>query len=199
MDSNAKTLATYDDNFSNYVEGTAQITSGFQKQWLEYVLGQQKKDASILEVGAGFGRDATFILEQGYTQLTVTDAFDAAVTALLKRGFAAKKLNLLLDDIDEDYDLIIAAAVFLHFTEDEFGRVLTKLKGALAKNGILAFSVKQGSGEEWTSAKMDAPRFFHYWNEADIKQVLAECGYSIIDIRHTQDGKWIHVTSSPLV
>jgi SAM-dependent methyltransferase len=199
MDSNAKTLATYDDNFSNYIEGTVQITSGFQKQWLEYVLGQRKKDARILEVGAGFGRDAAFILEQGYTQLTVTDAFDAAVATLLKRGFFAKKLNLLLDDIDEDCDLIIAAAVFLHFTEDELRRVFMKLKDALAEGGILAFSVKQGVGEEWTNAKMDAPRFFRYWSEADMRGMLGACGYSVVDMRHTQDGKWMHVTCTPLV
>lgn len=199
MDSNAKTLATYDDNFSNYIEGTVQVTSGFQKQWLEYVLGLRSKDDHILEVGAGFGRDATFILNEGYVQLTVTDAFDAAVAALLKRGFAARKLNLLLDDIEEDYDLIIAAAVFLHFTEDELRGVFAKLKGALSKNGILAFSVKQGNGEEWTNAKMDAPRFFHYWSAADIKRVLTECGYSIVDMRHTKDNKWIHVICASLV
>lgn len=198
MDSNAKTLATYNEYFSQYVNGTVQVTSGFQKEWLEYVLSLCGKDGRILELGSGFGRDAAFIIENGYRRLTVSDAFDAAVDVLTAQGFTTKKLNLLLDDIEGQYDLMIASAVFLHFTETELRMVLAKLKPALATGGALAFSVKQGHGEEWTDAKMGAPRFFHYWTEAAIRTVLAEVGYVVIDARQTDDGKWLHIACRPL-
>lgn len=194
MDTNAKTLVTYNDHFSSYVDGTVQVTSGFQKEWLEYVLSLRGADDCILEVGSAFGRDAAFILEKGFRQLVVSDAFDAAIETLARRGFAAKKLNLLQDDIDDHYDLIIASAVFLHFNQTELEMVLVKLKDALTSNGILAFSVKQGQGEEWSDAKMGAPRFFHYWSETDLTAVLREAGYTVIDARHTDDAKWLHIT-----
>lgn len=194
MDSNARTLATYNEHFSNYVDGTAQVTSGFQKAWLEYLLSNIQKDAPILEIGSAFGRDVAFITEQGFTQLLATDAFDAAVDTLRSRGFKTEKLNVLEDTIDGQFDLIVASAVFLHFTIAEFLAALNKLKANLTTEGIFGFSVKNGVGEEWSAAKMGAPRFFHYWTEADLRANLNELGYRIVDFRHSEDDKWLHVT-----
>lgn len=193
MSSNATTLTTYNEHFANYIDGTAQVTSGFQRQWLEYLLETINKDAAILEIGSAFGRDAAFITEQGYTQLHATDAFDAAVDLLKSKGFDAAKLNLLEDEIVGKYALIVASAVFLHFTMDEFAVVLTKIKGALADDGILGFSVKNGDGEEWSDAKMGAPRFFHYWREAGLRTLLDDAGYEVLDFRRSDDDKWLHV------
>lgn len=197
MGSNLTTLETYNEHFSNYVDGTAQVTSGFQKEWLEYLLGFCNPESRILEIGAAFGRDATFIAGKGFTNLLVTDAFDAAVATLRHKGFNAAMLNLLRDDIAETYDLVIASAVLLHFTVDEFHETLTKLKPALSGGGRLGFSVKNGVGEEWSDAKMGAPRFFHYWSEEDLRQALASLDYEVIDLRHSEDGKWLHVTAWP--
>jgi SAM-dependent methyltransferase len=197
VDSNLKTLETYNEHFSNYVDGTAQVTSGFQKEWLEYLLGFCRAESRILEIGAAFGRDATFIANKGFAHLLVTDAFDAAVVTLRRKGFNAAKLNLLRDDITDKYDLVIASAVFLHFTVDEFHEALTKLKTALSDGGRLGFSVKSGIGEEWSDAKMGAPRFFHYWSEESLRQALAGFNYEVIDLRQSEDGKWLHVTARP--
>lgn len=194
MDSNKETLQTYEHHFQEYINGTVQETSGFQKEWLEYLLAFCEKDAAILEVGSAFGRDATFIAQQGFHNLTPTDAFDAAVTTLQERGFIAQKLDLLDDEVVGRYDLIIASAVFLHFTESELRTVLLKIAPALAGGGILGFSLKNGTGEEWSSEKVGAPRFFHYWTEDTVLPVLADCGYTVVDARHTEDDKWLHVT-----
>jgi SAM-dependent methyltransferase len=195
MDSNSKTLETYNEHFSNYIDGTVQVTSGFQAQWLEYLLSLHSEDSRILELGSAFGRDAIFITGKGFTNFLATDAFDAAVETLRAKGLNAKKLNLLTDAIEGEYDLILASAVFLHFTATEFNQVLAKVKAALSTDGILGFSVKNGSGEEWSDAKMGAPRFFHYWGEDDLRRTLDEIGYTIVDLRHSDDDKWIHVTA----
>jgi len=194
MNSNKETLQTYEHHFQEYINGTVQETSGFQKEWLEYLLAFCEKDAAILEVGSAFGRDATFISQQGFHSLIPTDAFDAAVTTLRERGFIAQKLDLLDDGVVGRYDLIIASAVFLHFTESELRTVLLKIAPALAENGILGFSVKNGTGEEWSSEKVGAPRFFHYWTGDTLLPVLADCGYAVVDTRRTEDNKWLHMT-----
>jgi SAM-dependent methyltransferase len=199
MESNRTTLDTYQKNFDNYVSKTAQETSGSQKDWIESFLTYIDKDTPILEIGAAFGRDAAFITSEGYTNLTVSDAFDVAVDTLKQKGFEnVQKLNVLTDEPNEKYGLIIASAVFLHFTSDELQIVLQKLRGNLLDNGVLAFSVKQGEGEEWTNNKMDGPRFFRYWQKDEIGQQVETCGYEIINLGNIDDSqKWLAVTCRP--
>lgn len=200
METNQTTLNTYQEKFDKYVAGTSQEVSDTQKTWMNEVLDRVDKDAPILEVGSAFGRDAAFIQAAGYTGITVTDAFDAAVDALKERGFAdAKKLNVLTDEPEGDYGLIFASAVFLHFTEHEFETALQKLHGHLGVSGLLAFTVKEGDGEEWNSAKMEAPRFFHYWREEPLKQTVQKCGYKILEVATNEEfgQKWLAVTAQP--
>jgi len=195
MDSNLKTLETYEQHFSRYMRDTVDVTGGFQKEWFEFLLTKIRKNAPILEIGSAFGRDADFIRSMGYENLTVSDAFDAAVQELRKRKFNhIKKINVLTDKIDGSYDLIVAAAVFLHFNKKELTSVLNKLRGNLANDGILAFSVKLGDGEEWSTHKMDAPRYFRYWRESELAKLLDENGYTVIDVRTTIEKKWLHLT-----
>lgn len=195
MDSNLKTLETYQRHFDRYIKNSASVTTGFWKQWFEYILSDIDKTARILEIGSASGRDAEFIRGKGYTNLLATDAFDAAIDELSKKGFQAKKFNILTDEIDGTYNLVIAGGVFLHFTETELSSAINKIKTHLSvDNGLLAFSVKIGQGEEWSSHKMDAPRYFHYWLQDELVQFVEENGYKTVDVRQTDDGKWLCVT-----
>lgn len=195
MEKNKTTLATYQDHFDNYIAKTPQETTGTQKVWIESLLSQIDSDTSILEIGSAFGRDAEFIQGAGFHNLTLTDAFDAAVEELNNRGFNATKLNILTDQPEKNYGLIFASAVFLHFTPYELGDVLQKLKNHLDKDGILSFSVKQGDGEEWTSEKMEALRYFCYWQLDSLRELVEANGYDIIAIENIDDSqKWIAVT-----
>jgi c-di-AMP phosphodiesterase-like protein len=39
---------------------------------------------------------------------------------------------------------------------------------------------------------MDAPRYFKYYTEENLKKILEKMPYDIIKISSTADGKWIH-------
>lgn len=197
--SNKITLESYQNNFQNYVEGTAQKTEDnqFQGQWIISVLDRLGKNAHILEIGSAFGRDARFIYEKGYHNLELTDAFDAAVNYLNQSGLPARKLNILQDKLEGNYDAIFASAVFLHFTREELRTILDKLIINLSPSGYLAFSVKQGSGDEWSDHKIGSPRYFCYWQNDELISLLSNSGYKIVDIRNTDDQKWIHVIAQP--
>ena len=61
--------------------------------------------------------------------------------------------------------------------------------------GILAFTLKEGDGEEWTSGKVGLPRFFTYWRAAELSGLLTRCGWKIRDLSRVPDGKqsWLYV------
>lgn len=191
MNNNQKTLEVYQSNFSLYQKHTVQTTSGSQKEWIDDILELLKPNASILEIGSAHGRDATYIRQKGFT-IQATDAFEAAVGSLRGQGFDARKLDILNDSLTEKYDLIIALAVFVHFNKVETQNAIRKIKKALKNNGLFAFSVKLGKGEEWSTHKMEKPRYFHYYSEEDILQILSTHGFIVKDMRKLENGKWLH-------
>lgn len=197
---NQTTLETYQDNFDTYVSGTPCDVSGTQKTWIEGTLSRINKETPTLEIGAAFGRDAMFMKNAGYTNIKVTDAFKAAVETLKARGFTdARKLNVLTDEPEGEYGLIFASAVFLHFNEREFETALERLRSHIGLNGLLAFTVKQGDGEEWSEAKMGAPRYFKYWQEVPLRETVVKCGYRLIELINNEEysQKWLAVTCTP--
>lgn len=183
---NQRTIQAYEQHVPEYIQGTPQQVTAWSsiEVWLKEALDGLQKDARILEFGSATGRDAEYIQAMGYS-VDCTDATQAFVDLLQQKGLAARRLNAITDDLDGPFDLVIANAVLLHFTREETGQVLRNVLQALGDNGRFAFTLKQGDGEEWSEAKLGAPRYFCYWQEADIRQQLEVTGYR--NIRITSD------------
>ncbi len=188
---NQQTLEVYNNGVSEYIHGTVQQTDGPQKEWLDFVFLDIPVDARVLEIGSAFGRDARYIIGKGY-DVDLTDASTGFVDYLRKEGHVAELLDIVRQALDKKYDVILACAVFLHFTTEDFRRAVINVRSMLGKDGRFAFSVKRGDGDEWTDNKMGAPRYFRYYQEAELGKILDTLGMQIIDSRVLSD-KWIHV------
>jgi SAM-dependent methyltransferase len=175
--SNDETLQSYGGRVRDYIEGTAQTVSGEAKDWIDAALSGLPTTARILELGSAFGRDAAYIASRGF-EVDCTDAVAGFVTELQARGLNARRFNVLTDELGERYDLIFANAVLLHFERDEFGFILKKLIRSIKAGGRLAFSLKKGQGEAWSSEKIGAPRFFCYWERQILEPLLADAGFA---------------------
>lgn len=199
-DSNQKTLESYGTTIDAYIEGTAHVVSGAAKDWIDAAIADLPEAPRVLELGSAFGRDASYMAALGI-EAECTDAVPGFVDHLKAKGFDARIFNVLTDKLDVRYDLILANAVLLHFTLPEFRTVLTKLHAALKPGGRLAFSLKAGQGEEWSDAKIGAPRFFRYWQEDQVAAELEAAGFGVrqIDLAHTdrKHGDWLFVIASP--
>jgi SAM-dependent methyltransferase len=188
--SNQVTLTSYEDHIQEYIDGTPQVVDGFFKIWIDGFLGRISKNSKILELGSAFGRDADYIESLGF-HVRRTDATENFVKYQQAQGHAAEKLNAITDSLGGPYDLILANAVLLHFPPDDFRLCLSKIRTALRKEGIFAFTVKQGAGSGWSSEKLGAPRFFQFWNENTLRRELTK--FQILDLRSDPTGKWLHV------
>lgn len=78
-------------------------------------------------------------------------------------------------------------------SEDVFENALRNVALVLKENGIAAFSLKTGEGEEISMEKMDAPRYFRYHTEPEIREILSKLPFEIITISHADNEKWLHV------
>jgi SAM-dependent methyltransferase len=195
-DANADTLRAYSRRAQAYIDGTAQELSGPSRDWIDAALAGLKPDARIVEIGSAFGRDAAYIQSRGFA-VECTDAAEGFLDALRARGFNTRQFNLLQDEFDADYELILANAVLLHFNRAECAAALAKARRALKAGGRFAFSLKAGEGEEWSDAKIGAPRYFCYWRAAELPSALSAAGFESWDVVEARTSRahadWLYV------
>lgn len=178
---NQQTLGTYNSAVTQYFEAASPEVSTGIKEWIDMNLSQLPAGARILEIGSGTGKDAAYMEAKGFT-VELTDASQGFVDHIKSQGRQARMLNALTDEMDGDYDMVYANAVLLHFTRDETAAVLKKMHQALKPSGRLAFSLKSGDGEELTDRRLNAPRYFCYWQKATLEPVVRAAGFNNIDI-----------------
>ncbi len=196
QDSNQTTIESYEAGFNEYIQNAPNKRGGVVEDWIDKSLHSLKPNSKILEIGSAYGRDAKIIEEKGF-YVEKTDATKSFVDILQKDDPNARILNIISDDINETYDLIIANAVFLHFNNDETRVAAKKVYDTLKLNGIFSLTLKQGEGEAWQANKGMAPRFFNFWSQDGIVELLTNLGFADINAWvNSSDGSgttWIMV------
>ncbi len=194
MENNDKTLRSYEAHVQEYIDGTPQDVSGGVKDWIDRALSHIEKGSTVLELGSASGRDAAYIESRGYTVVR-TDAAKAFVELLKKQGHLARRLNAITDDFGGPHAMVFANAVLLHFKPEEAKQVLKNALASLQDGGVLAFTVKQGGGQEWSEAKLGAPRYFYYWQVDSLRKLVEDAGFEIIEITigSTRKAQWLQI------
>lgn len=196
---NMQTVEAYNDGADKYIAEMRNDIDPSLREWIGRALDGLDSSARILEIGSASGRDADYVESLGYN-VERTDASQGFVDRLRAGGKDARLLNILTDEVDdEQYDLVYANAVFLHFTTDEFNDAVRKVYKALRPGGHFALSLKRGDGEETTARKLDMPRYFHYWQSDDVESALASAGFenfqdTVSDDWRENKPQWLFVT-----
>jgi pimeloyl-ACP methyl ester carboxylesterase len=186
------TLNTYEQSVDAYVRDSVR-TPGHE-DFLRRVLELLPRGAHMLELGTGPGQDALFF-EAGGVNVTRTDGTLGFVERLRAGGLQAEVLEITSDDFGGPYDVVFANAVLVHLTDAQLDLVLAKAFGAVSPGGLLAFTVKEGDGEAWSTAKVGRPRFFHYWRERALLEHVLAAGWNPLSVKHVQGRvePWINV------
>ena len=200
-ETNKKTIESYETGIDEYIKNTPSKRGGVVEDWIDRSLEALGQDAKILEIGSAHGRDAEIIEEKGF-YVEKTDATKGFVKILQEIDSTARVLNILSDEVDDSYDLIIANAVFLHFNDAETLIAANKVYQALNPGGIFSLTLKHGDGETWQSNKDMAPRFFNLWFKERITDVLSRVGFDNINAwADSSDGSgttWIMIIAKKL-
>lgn len=192
---NNQTIKTYQENFDKYQNRTVNVVDGEFKLWIDSFCSKLPDKAKIFEIGSATGRDAKYFKSQGF-DILCTDVIPEALDKLNQEGFKTEYFDFRDKPKEEwlnNFDGFFANAVLLHAPQDIFEEALLNIHNILKSNGVVAFSLKTGQGEEISNEKMDAPRYFKYYSKLELEEILNKFEFNIVSINPADNNKWLHI------
>ena len=189
-----RTIATYERHAKKYAAEHSNISE--IKKEADFFL-KCLKGKKILDVGCGPGRDAKYFSDKGY-EVTGIDISPGLLEIAAKNAPRAKFIKMdmrFMDFPKNSFDGIWAVASLLHIPKKDAKHTLGLFKKILKPGGTLFVSVKKGEGEKLVEDWFrDYSRFFAYYEEKELEELIKSCGFRIIkaniDFREDQ---WIRI------
>lgn len=144
-----KTIPHYDQNAEQLVSQYESLTFEHVHPVLLDLL--PSPGATILDVGAGSGRDAAWLASKGYDVVAAEPS--EAMRALARKCHPSPRIHWVGDSLPDlaqvrrlglTFDLILLSAVWMHVPPASRPRALRKLATLLSPNGRIAISLRIG-------------------------------------------------------
>ncbi|MBT3316197.1 MAG: class I SAM-dependent methyltransferase [Anaerolineae bacterium] len=139
------------------------------------LLREEKKE-TLLEIGAGSGKDSAFFQEQGLKVLC-TDLSPEMIKLCQAKGLDAKILDFAnLGSLNKSFDAVYALSSLLHLPKKELPAVLTLINARLNPKGLFFMGVYGGHDSEgiWDEDSYRPKRFFSFFDDAHIKNLVSK-------------------------
>lgn len=134
---------------------------------------QAEGKGTVLEIGAGTGRDSLFFQEQGL-KVTCVDLAPAMVAHCRSKGLDAYVVDF--DSLDhhfapDTFPAIYAVNCLLHVPKRDIQRVLQKIHAILAPNGLFYWGQYGGIDQEgaWEGDHYRPQRFFARYTDEQFR------------------------------
>ena len=143
-------------------------------EFLALLKSEEKR--SLLEVGAGHGRDSKFFQENGF-HVTCIDLSPKMVKLCQQKELNASLMDMVhLGFPDDSFDAVYALNSMLHLPKKELPIALQNIRRVLKPNGLFFLGVYGGDDFEgiWEEDSYNPKRFFALYSDEKIKQVATE-------------------------
>lgn len=137
---------------------------------------QAEHKHTLLELGAGPGRDAKFFQDNGL-QVTCVDLSPEMVELCRQKGINAEVMDCgALRFAAESFEAVYALNCLLHLPKHELPSVLRSIDMILKPAGVFYLGVYGGVDHEgvWQDDAYEPKRFFAFYADAQVQPVVAE-------------------------
>lgn len=181
-----KTLDYYEKNAENYFkEWNDNFLKNYNFTIPDIFLSYLNKNACILDLGCGFGRDSKYFLDKGYKVIAIDGSKELCNIASKLLKIPVLNLNFLDIDFENKFDGVFACASLLHLNDEDLKKVLIKIYKSLKNNGILYCSFKMGN-----KVRIEE-RYFNDMTREKFESILSEIPnlFNIIDVWESEQFK----------
>lgn len=136
----------------------------------------QENKQSLLELGAGTGRDSKFFADNGLAVISI-DLSPEMIRLCHQKGLSAHVMDMTdLKFAPNSFDAVYALNSFLHISEAEFMTALENVKKVLKPTGLFYLGVYGGQEFEgiWGKDSYRPKRFFSLRTDEHIQQLTAQ-------------------------
>ena len=133
---------------------------------------QKEHKQTLLEIGAGTGRDSKFFLDEGLDVVCI-DLSPAMVELCRQKGLAAYVMDMAdIQFPSSSFDAVYSMNSLLHLSKAEFPAVLRGISRLLKTDGIVFIGLYGGRDHEgvWENDSYDPKRFFSFFTDEHLKQ-----------------------------
>lgn len=130
---------------------------------------------TLLEIGAGPGKDAAFFRENGLDVVCI-DLSEDMVTRCRQKGLSAYVMDMArLEFAPASFDAVYALNCLLHIPKTELPDVLAGIERVLAPAGLLLMGVYGGFDYEgvWEDDRYEPKRFFSFHTDEHLRRVVS--------------------------
>mgnify|MGYP002507984805 CR=1 FL=1 len=150
-----------------------------------YSVIKQENKKTLLELGAGAGFDSLFFQKKGL-RVTAVDISSENIRYCREKGLEAYELDFYdLSALHKKFDCIYALNTLLHVPKTDLPKVFQEIHTVLERDGLFYLGVYGGEDNETdfiNSGVSDAPRFFTFYSEKYLKNVLKDF-FQIVDFK----------------
>jgi len=137
---------------------------------------QKEHKKTLLEIGAGTGRDSKFFQDHGL-EVVCIDLSPAMVELCRQKGLTAYLMDMA--DIQlpaSSFDAIYSMNSLLHLTKAEFPAVLHQMDRLLKADGLVYVGMYGGQdyGGVWENDSYEPKRFFSFFTDEQLKQEVTK-------------------------
>lgn len=160
---------------------------------------QQEHKHSMLELGAGPGKDGAFYQANGL-DVTCIDLSPEMVKLCRQKGLRAEVMDVAdLQFPPSSFDAVSAINCLLHIPKNEMNDVLRGIAAVLKDEGLFYLGLYGGYDFEdiWNEDQYEPKRFFSFYTDAHIQEVASRFFYidSFKAIETTLGGDELHFQS----
>jgi SAM-dependent methyltransferase len=129
---------------------------------------------SLLEIGAGVGRDARFFQDHG-CRVTCVDLSPGMVACCRRKGLHATVMDVVdLAYADSSFDAVYSVNCLLHLPKDELPAALREIRRVTRPGGLFYYGTWGGFDHEgvYEGDHLTPPRFFSFHDDVRLRKVV---------------------------